>query len=49
MANLAAWIPAKGAPLQIGPADIPQPGPGELVIEARFFHYFVRTERQKDG
>jgi hypothetical protein len=34
MANLAAWIPSKGAALQIGPADIPEPGLGELVIEA---------------
>lgn len=35
MANLAAWIPSKGATIQIGPASIPEPGSGEVVIEAR--------------
>ena len=35
MANLAAWIPSKGATIQIGLASIPEPGSGELVIEAR--------------
>jgi hypothetical protein len=33
MSNLAAWIPLKGAPVEIKPTEIPQPGTGELVIE----------------
>jgi hypothetical protein len=47
MTNLAAWIPSKGAPLQIGPADIPQPGSGELVIEARLFTISSRPKDRK--
>ena len=47
MTNLAAWIHSKGAPLQIGPADIPRPGSGELVIEARFFIVSSRPKGRK--
>ncbi|KAE9364642.1 GroES-like protein [Stipitochalara longipes BDJ] len=31
--NEAAWIPSKGAAIQVAPAEMPTPGPGELVIE----------------
>jgi len=33
MSNEAAWYPSKGEPLKVGPADIPKPIEGELVIE----------------
>ncbi|PMD52739.1 GroES-like protein [Hyaloscypha bicolor E] len=33
MSNQAAWIPSKGAAIEIGHAEMPIPGPGELVIE----------------
>jgi len=36
MSNQAAWIDAKGAAIQVKPAEIPAPGPGELVIEVCF-------------
>ncbi|KAF8852282.1 hypothetical protein BDZ45DRAFT_807605 [Acephala macrosclerotiorum] len=35
MANIAAWLPAKGKAFKLGPADIPNPGPGEIVIKAK--------------
>jgi len=38
MTNVAAWIPSKGAAVQIGAAAIPQPGPLELVIEVGISH-----------
>jgi hypothetical protein len=31
--NTAAWLPAVGEQVEIGPADTPDPGPGELLIE----------------
>lgn len=31
--NIAAWLPGVGKQVEIGPADIPEPGPGELLIE----------------
>jgi hypothetical protein len=31
--NRAAWLLAKGTPLEVGPAAMPTPGEGELVIE----------------
>jgi hypothetical protein len=33
MSNQAAWINSKGAAIHIGPAEMPSPGPGQLVIE----------------
>jgi NADPH:quinone reductase-like Zn-dependent oxidoreductase len=30
--NRAAWLPAKGARLEVGPAPYPQPGPEEIVV-----------------
>lgn len=33
MSNIAAWSNAKAASLEVGPAKIPTPGEGELVIE----------------
>jgi hypothetical protein len=31
--NKAAWLPGVGKQLEIGPADVPEPGPEELLIE----------------
>lgn len=31
--NTAAWLPAVGKQVEIGPADVPDPGLGELLIE----------------
>jgi len=36
MSNQAAWIPSKGAAIEIGHAEMPIPGPGELVIEVPY-------------
>jgi hypothetical protein len=36
MSNQAAWIPSKGAAIEIGHAEMPIPGPGELVIEVLY-------------
>ena len=33
MSNQAAWINSKGEAIKIGPAEMPTPGPGQLVIE----------------
>jgi len=33
--NKAAWLRATGQPLEVGPAEMPIPGEGELVIEVR--------------
>jgi hypothetical protein len=33
--NIAAWLPGVGKQVEIGPADIPEPGPEELLIEVR--------------
>jgi hypothetical protein len=33
MENQAAWFLAMGEGLKIGPAEIPHPGEGEIVIE----------------
>lgn len=33
--NKAAWLPGVGKQVEIGPADTPEPGPGELLIEVR--------------
>ncbi|KAH7400099.1 chaperonin 10-like protein [Cadophora sp. MPI-SDFR-AT-0126] len=33
--NKAAWLPGVGKQVEIGPADIPEPGPGELLIEVK--------------
>jgi hypothetical protein len=32
--NIAAWLPGVGRDLEIAPADMPEPGEGELLIEA---------------
>lgn len=32
---LAAWQPAPGRPLEIGPVTVPQPGPGEILVHNR--------------
>ena len=31
--NTAAWLPGVGKPLEIRPADIPDPDEGELLVE----------------
>jgi hypothetical protein len=31
--NFAAWLPGVGKQIEIGHADIPEPGPGELLVE----------------
>lgn len=31
--NIAAWLPGVGEQVEIGPANTPDPGPGELLIE----------------
>jgi hypothetical protein len=31
--NEAAWLPGVGKQIEIGPADTPEPGPEELLIE----------------
>lgn len=33
--NAAAWLPGVGKQIELGSADIPEPGPGELLIEVR--------------
>ncbi|WQF90192.1 Putative GroES-like superfamily, alcohol dehydrogenase-like, trans-enoyl reductase [Colletotrichum destructivum] len=33
--NIAAWLPGVGKQVEIGPADIPDPGPGELLIKVQ--------------
>ncbi|KAH7063940.1 putative alcohol dehydrogenase [Paraphoma chrysanthemicola] len=33
--NEAAWLPGEGQQVEIGPADIPEPGTGELLIEVK--------------
>ncbi|KAI4681710.1 uncharacterized protein J4E84_007305 [Alternaria hordeiaustralica] len=33
--NKAAWLPGVGKPVDVGPADIPEPGPEELLIEVK--------------
>jgi len=33
MSNQAAWIPSKGEAIKIGPAEMPTPGAGQLIIE----------------
>lgn len=33
--NIAAWLPGVGKQIEIGPVDVPEPGPGELLIEVR--------------
>ena len=33
--NKAAWLPGVGKQVEIGPADVPEPGPEELLIEVR--------------
>ncbi len=41
MNNQAAWINSKGEEIKIGPAEMPTPGPGQLVIEVYFSHEFI--------
>lgn len=31
--NLAAWLDSKGAPLRVGDAPMPTPGPADIVIK----------------
>ena len=31
--NFAAWLPGVGKQIEIGHADVPEPGPGELLVE----------------
>lgn len=31
--NFAAWLPGVGKQIEIGHADISEPGPGELLVE----------------
>lgn len=33
--NTAAWLPANGRALEVGPAELPHAGPGELVLRNR--------------
>jgi NADPH:quinone reductase-like Zn-dependent oxidoreductase len=33
MQNIAAWLPGVKKQIEVGPADTPEPGPGELLIE----------------
>jgi hypothetical protein len=33
MHNIAAWLPAVGAKLELRPAPIPEPGQDELLIQ----------------
>ncbi|MEH3089462.1 MAG: zinc-binding alcohol dehydrogenase family protein [Microbacterium arborescens] len=33
--NAAAWLPAPRADLVVGPAELPEPGPGELLLRNR--------------
>ncbi|KAK4895544.1 hypothetical protein LTR27_006327 [Elasticomyces elasticus] len=33
--NMAAWLPGVGKQVEVGPADTPEPGPGELLIEVK--------------
>lgn len=36
--NKAAWLPGVGKQIEIGPANTPEPGPGELLIEVRILN-----------
>jgi NADPH:quinone reductase-like Zn-dependent oxidoreductase len=31
--NLAAWLTKAGSPLEVKPAPLPVPGPGEIVVK----------------
>jgi hypothetical protein len=31
--NIAAWLPGVKNKIEVGPADTPEPSPGELLIE----------------
>jgi NADPH:quinone reductase-like Zn-dependent oxidoreductase len=33
--NFAAWLPGVGKQIEIGHADISEPGPGELLVEVK--------------
>jgi NADPH:quinone reductase-like Zn-dependent oxidoreductase len=33
--NIAAWLPAVGAKLEVRPASTPEPGHGELLIQTK--------------
>ena len=44
MSNQAAWINSKGEAIQIGPAEMPSPGPGQLIIEVYFSLLFIRLK-----
>ncbi|KAH7076312.1 chaperonin 10-like protein [Paraphoma chrysanthemicola] len=33
--NKAAWLPGEGKQVEVGPADMPEPGPGELLVEVK--------------
>jgi hypothetical protein len=37
--NFAAWLPGVGKQIDIGHADVPEPGAGEILVEVRNQHY----------
>lgn len=37
--HTAAWIPSKHAALEVGPAETPTPGPGELLVKVKFIAF----------
>lgn len=39
--NVAAWLPRVGAKLEIGPAPMPEPGHGELLIQVGDDKYVI--------
>ncbi|RSL54343.1 hypothetical protein CEP54_009941 [Fusarium duplospermum] len=46
--HTAAWIKHKHAPLEIGPAETPAPGPGGILVEVRFIAFSpIEFKQQK--
>jgi D-arabinose 1-dehydrogenase-like Zn-dependent alcohol dehydrogenase len=44
MSNKAAWINSKGEAIKVCDAEMPTPGPGQLVIKVYYSHVFVCLE-----
>ncbi|KAK4961198.1 hypothetical protein LTR10_001688 [Elasticomyces elasticus] len=47
--NMAAWLPGVRKQVEVGPADTPEPGPGELLIEVKAIASQPAEHKIQDG
>lgn len=45
MANEAAWLTGVGEQPKVGPADIHEPGEGEMLIQVRYLNIVLQNSQ----